>query len=106
MTVLPRLHICLSHRLKRPDRLASSLLAFRFGGKLSLSRRVLVVAARLRRVTNEAIAAAIAEHMKVALGEQQRPAENSQLVQRSTAYSPLDQLIAWAAARLGSGRRV
>ncbi|WP_156489478.1 hypothetical protein [Bradyrhizobium sp. DOA1] len=106
MTVLPQLHIRLSHSVKRPDRLASSFLASRFGGKLSLSRRVLIVAARLRRVTNEAIAAAIAEHVKVALSEQQRPAENSQLFGRSTPYSPLDQLIAWAAARLDSNRRV
>ncbi|MBB4381928.1 hypothetical protein GGD61_006619 [Bradyrhizobium sp. SBR1B] len=104
MTVLPQVHTRLSHRVKRPDRLASSLLAFRFRGKLSLSRRVLVVAARLRRVTNEAIAAAIAEQMKFALREQ-RLAASSQLVQRSTPYSPLDQLIAWATARLGRGRR-
>ena len=92
--------------VKRPTRPGSSLLVLRFEPEPSLSRRVLVVAARLRRATNEAIAAAIAEQAKHAMTRQQWRAESSHLVQRSTRYSPLDQLIAWAAARLGSGRRL
>lgn len=92
--------------VKRPTRPGSSLLVLRFEPEPSLSRRVLVVAARLRRATNEAIAAAIAEQAKHAVTRQQWRAESSHLVQRLTRYSPLDQLIGWAAARLGSGRRL
>lgn len=90
--------------MKRSAGPGSSFLVLRLEPKPSLSRRVLVVAARLRRATNQAIAAAIAEQVKRVVTEQQWRAESSHFVQRLTPYSPLDQLIAWAASRLGSGR--
>jgi len=107
MTGLPQNYTRASRKIcdvKRPARLGSSLLNFPFEPKPSFSRRVLAVAARLRRATNEAIAATLAEQAEHAVTQQQWRAESSRLVKRLAPYSPLDQLIAWAAARLGSGR--
>ncbi len=71
-----------------------SLASFGSGTEPTLLRRILVVAARLRRLTNETVATSIAHHAQQAsLLAQQHP-ERLQLYR-----GPLDQLFAWAAAR-------
>src|SRR5689334_10109593 len=70
MTGLPQNYTRASRKIcdvKRPARLGSSLLTFPFEPKPSFSRRVLAVAARLRRATNEAIAATLAEQAEHAV---------------------------------------
>lgn len=102
----PKIHTGFSREAcdaTRATRPRSALLAFGLGSKPSLSRRILVVAARLRRTTNGAVANAMAKHASVVLRAEQHHCEQSPVTGRSISYSPLDQLIAWAVARLGRG---
>jgi hypothetical protein len=71
-----------------------ALASFRSGTKPTLRRRVLVVAARLRRFTNERVEAAIAYHAQQAsLFSQQQP-DHMQLDR--IYHGPADLFLAWA----------
>jgi hypothetical protein len=77
-----------------------ALASFRSGTKLSLLRRILLVAARLRRFANETVAASIAHHAQQA-SPAQHPPELPHQRSQAIHHGPLDQLFAWAAARFG-----
>lgn len=94
-----KIQIGISHAATRAARPGASLLSFGLAPKPS--RRTLAVAARLRRATHEAVANAIARRAYVVSGSQSHRCEQSPVARRSIRYSPLEQLIAWAVARLG-----
>jgi hypothetical protein len=76
-----------------------ALAFFRSGTKPTLQRRVLVVAARLRRFANEKVEAAIAYHAQQAsLFAQQQP-DPMQLDRTRIYHGPADELFAWAVGR-------
>ena len=75
-----------------------ALASFRSGAKPTLPRRVLVVAARLRRFTNERVEAAIAYHAQQASLFAQQQRDHVQLDRTRIYHGPADLLLAWAVA--------
>ena len=82
----------------RPTALLRMLASFHSGTKLSFSKRLLRVAARLRRLTNATVAAAIARHAQASAAHHRT--ELLHLRSEAIHHGPLDQLLAWAAARI------
>jgi hypothetical protein len=73
--------------------------SFRSGTKATLSRRVLVVAARLRRFANERVEAAIAHHAQQASLIAQQQHDHMQFDGTRIYHGPADLLFAWVVGR-------
>ena len=75
-----------------------TLASFRSGTRLTPLKRILVLAARLRRFTNSRVAAAIAHHAQQASLYAPHQPDQLQLDRMRIYRGPVDLLLAWAVA--------